>query len=80
MSLSDAEAWRIRFARQDQERALDLQLRVLRERLLDVPEYRELATKLAVLKATPLDCGCHCSGWCNGWNPCAQACPTHMCR
>lgn len=68
-----------RRARQVKERALADELAALQKRLLDVPEYRALEERLKALKNTPLDCGCHCTGWCGGYNPCHQACDTHMC-
>jgi hypothetical protein len=68
-----------RRARVEAEGALFEELAILRGRLLDVPEYHELKSRHDALINTPLDCGCHCTGWCNGWNPCDRACSTHMC-
>lgn len=70
----------IRRARQAEEKALVDRLEALKERLLDVPELRDLRAEYFTLRHTPLECGCHCSGWCNGYNPCAEACATHRCH
>lgn len=79
-NLTREEANEIRHARSDTEKALQDELDALRNRLLDVPEYHDLAARLRALKHhTPLACGCHCSGWCNGYNPCMWPCQYHGC-
>lgn len=72
-------SWEIRRPRVAEEQVLEAQLDALRARLLDVQEYLDLCEQYRALRNTPLDCGCHCSGWCGGWNPCQQACAIHRC-